>query len=171
MVEDIYNIFRKHGGSNTKPLTLNEMKTYARVVSIYDGDTMHVIIPFLGSFFKFAIRMYGIDSPEIKSKNPDIKDMALKARNRVIELVMKAPFDGQRFKTKKDIETELENNVYLVWLHCLEMDKYGRVLANVYASAAESDKSFADILIAEKLAYPYFGKTKKTEGEQAIILG
>ena len=109
--------------------------------------------------------MHGIDTCEMKSKNALNKDFALRARNRVIELVTKKPFDEGYLKTKKQIEAMLEKDVYIVWLHCLEMDKYGRVLAKVYASDKE-DQTFSDILINEKLGYAYFGDTKKTEAEQ-----
>lgn len=165
MTEPIAETFKQYGGT-TPPFTLNNVKTYARIVSIYDGDTMHAIIPVLGSYFKFSIRMYGIDTCEMKSKNAANKDTAVRARNRVIELVTKKPFDEGILKTKKQVEAALEKDVYLVWLHCLEMDKYGRVLAKVYASDKE-EKTFSDILIDEKLGYAYFGETKKTEAEQA----
>lgn len=164
MADIIAETFKQYGGA-TQPFTLNNIKTYARITSIYDGDTMHAVIPVLGSYFKFSIRMYGIDTCEIKSKISVNKDAAFRARNRVIELVTKKPFNEDVMKTKKQIEAMLEKDVYIVWLHCLEMDKYGRVLAKVYASDKE-EQTFSDILINEKLGYAYFGDTKKTEAEQ-----
>lgn len=161
-------LFKQYGGS-TPSFSLNNVQTLARVVSVYDGDTMHVIIPVLGSFFKFSLRMYGIDTCEIKSKNASNKETAIKARNRLIELVTKKGFD-ESLKTKKQIEGMLDKDVYLVWLNCLEMDKYGRVLAKVYSTKGDL-KSFSDVLVEENLAYEYFGETKKNEDEQANIMG
>lgn len=157
-------IFKQYGGS-TPAFSLNDKKTWARVVSIYDGDTLTAVIPVLGSFFKFKIRLQGIDTCEMKSATEFAKDMALKARNRLVEVITGT---STPFKTKKDIEKYLDSNVCLVWLHCLEMDKYGRVLANVYRT--QDEMSINQLLLDEKLAYSYNGDTKKTEQEQIEYL-
>lgn len=156
--------FRAYGGS-TPTFSLNNLKTQARIVSIYDGDTFHAVIPVLGSFFKFNIRLYGIDTCELKSKLAANKEKALRARNRLVELVTGRAFDG----TKKQLDELLDGEVFTVWLHCLEMDKYGRVLAKAFASRKDTI-SFSDILIQEGHAYEYFGDRKKTEEEQAVAL-
>jgi endonuclease YncB( thermonuclease family) len=70
---------------------------------------------------------------------------------------------------KKSIKTELNNNCYLVYLKCYDFDKYGRVLGDIYKDE-NSDESFSSILIKEKLAYVYSGKTKLTEQEQIELL-
>lgn len=160
--------FRLYGGS-TPVFSLNNMKTQARVVSIYDGDTLHAVIPVLGSYFKFSVRLHGIDTCEMKSKVVANKEKAVQARNRIIELVTKKPFDYTAMKTKKQIEELLDSDVFTIWLHCLEMDKYGRVLAKAFASPDE-ETSFSDVLVNEGLAYEYFGDGKKTEEEQARSL-
>ncbi len=55
------------------------------VVSVYDGDTMTVDIPgvhpLLGD--SIAIRVRGIDTPEMHDKRPDIHAMAVQARDMV----------------------------------------------------------------------------------------
>lgn len=160
-------LFKQYGGA-TPEFSLNDTRTFARVVSVYDGDTITAVIPILGAFFKFKVRLHGIDTCEIKSKNQAAKDMAVKARNRVIELVTGLAVDAT-LKTKKDIEKMLDADVHLVWLHCLEMDKYGRVLAHVYPSSNRV-KSISEVLLDEKLAYAYSGETKKTEQEQVEYL-
>ena len=62
--------------------------------------------------------------------------------------------------------------MYFVWVECLDFDKYGRLLANVYNLNTEikSDNSFSSILLKEKLAYVYNGDTKLTEEEQVECL-
>jgi endonuclease YncB( thermonuclease family) len=165
-MENLIDSFKFHGGA-TPVFSLNNLRTYARVVDVYDGDTLHAVIPTFGSFFKFSIRLYGIDACEMKSHNAANKELAIRARNRVIELITNKDFS--MLKNKKEVDMIFEKDVYLVWLHCLEMDKYGRVLAKIYASEQaerESGLSFSEILLAEKLAYPYFGETKKSEVEQ-----
>jgi endonuclease YncB( thermonuclease family) len=129
---------------------------------------MQVVLPFLGSQFKFTIRMYGIDTSEMKSKDSTNKERALKARNRVLEVATKqCPFPST-MKTRKDIQKYLATNMTLVFVECLEMDKYGRVLAKVY-TCPEDTECFSDVLIRENLAYEYYGETKLTEKEQAAL--
>lgn len=154
---------------DTPVFTLKGHKSMGRLVDCYDGDTMQVVLPFLGSHFKFTIRMYGIDTSEIKSKDAANKDRAVKARNRVLEVATKqCPIPPM--KTRKDIQKYLAANMTLVYVECLDMDKYGRVLAKVY-TCAEDTECFSDILIKENLAYAYYGETKLTEKEQAEAMG
>ena len=59
----------------------------------------------------------------------------------------------------------------MVYVSCDGADKYGRVLANVFASDLENEVSFSDILVREKLAYTYNGESKPTEELQLEMLG
>ena len=56
-----------------------------------------------------------------------------------------------------------------MWIECVDFDKYGRLLTNVFLNK-EDDKSISDILLEEKLAYKYNGDTKLTEEEQIKLL-
>lgn len=170
-LEDIEDVFRQHGVT-TPEFTLNGLRTYARVVSVYDGDTMKCIIPVFNTFFKFNVRLSGIDTCEMKSKKTEAKVLAIRARDRLINLVTGGKTNismTEKTETKKDITNILENDVFLVWLHCLELDKYGRTICNIYASP-NSNVSFSDILIEEHLAYVYEGETKLSEEEQVKLL-
>lgn len=148
--------FRQYGGS-TPELSINGLKSYGRLIDIYDGDTIKVILPTFDSYYKFTIRLNGIDTCEIRSKDKVLQDNAVKARDRLFEL-----FTNNKVNTKNDIKDILESDVYLVWVDCLNKDKYGRVLANIYKDK-DTTKSVSDILLEEKLAYKYEGKTKLTE--------
>lgn len=160
--------FRQHGGS-TPEFSMNNIKTPARVVSVYDGDTLTVVLPVLSSFFKFNVRMLGIDTCEIKSKAPKNKELAYRARNRLFHLITGRIID-ESWK-RKQVDEFLEANVYLVNMHCLEFDKYGRLLAFVYpTSPADPAMSFSDTLLRERLAYAYQGDTKLTEEDQVRII-
>ena len=60
----------------------------ARVVSVYDGDTIRVeasIWP--GLTWQGSVRVRGIDTPELRGKCPEEKEMALAARDFVREQV------------------------------------------------------------------------------------
>ena len=53
----------------------------------------------------------------------------------------------------------------MVWVKCLQNDKYGRVLGDVYKSPEDKTR-VQDILLEENHVYSYKGGTKKTEDEQ-----
>ncbi len=103
----------------------------------YDGDTITFQIPnvppILGK--NISVRVFGIDTPEMKGKGPCEKDRAREAKEVVTHLLEKA----------KHIE-----------LRNIQRDKYFRILADVVAD----DVSVSEKLLNAKLAYPYDGGTK-----------
>jgi endonuclease YncB( thermonuclease family) len=135
-----------HSSQDIKELDFKGFRGWCRVLSVYDGDTMTLAIPFQGRPYKFSVRMEGIDTPEIKG---DDKERALEARDRLIELIT-----GKRNAGKE----VFKNSVYLVWFECSGFDKYRRLLGKVYS--APSKTNFTDVLIAEKHGYAYYGGTK-----------
>lgn len=157
--------FSKYGLS-TPALTLSGMFTPARVVDVYDGDTMTVIIPFKGDYFKYTVRMMGIDTCEMKSKVKENKETAIRARNRVLQL-LGLPMDDLTVPiTRKKIQGMLNDKVTVAWLNCYDFDKYGRLLADVHIQGDKNSKCVSKLLIEEKLAYEYFGETKLSEEQQ-----
>ena len=106
-------------------------------VKNYDGDTVQFNIPgvhkLLGN--KVSVRINGIDTPEIKTKDSCEKSSSRIARNLVRGLLKNAQ------------SIELRN---------VKRGKYFRILADIYADG----KNIADLLIKNKLAVRYFGKTK-----------
>ena len=159
--------FSRYGLASTPALSLEGLITPARLVDQYDGDTNTLIIPFKGEYFKFTCRMLGIDTCEMKSKVKENKENAVRARNRVLQLVGVPGVDLATPYTRKKIQSMLDERVIVVWVHCHGADKYGRLLGDIYASADTSGKSIAKILLEEKLAYEYYGETKLTEDQQA----
>lgn len=140
--------------TSTPFFSLDGIKSYCKLVNIYDGDTITCILPIFDTFYKFIVRLNGIDTAEIKTKNEDIKHMALEAKNRVIQLTTNKSFD-----TNNQLKEYLENNPIILWIHCHKFDKYGRVLSDVFINP--NDKlSISEILLNEKLAVSYDGKTK-----------
>jgi endonuclease YncB( thermonuclease family) len=155
----------KYFNNETPLFSLNGIKTYVRVVNVTDGDTISVVIPIFDNYFKFHVRLNGIDTCEIHSKNEIIKDRGLKAKYRLIELL--CPFEKLNnilCTTKKQIIDLFDKNICLIWLECLDFDKYGRLLGNIYID--NKLKNVSNILIEEKLAYKYDGTTKLNEEEQ-----
>jgi endonuclease YncB( thermonuclease family) len=154
----------KYFNNDTPIFTMNGMKTFARVVNVIDGDTLSLVIPLFDNYFKFSVRIYGIDTCEVHSNDVEIKDKGLKAKYRVIEMLSKKDIKDVLCISRKQIIELFNTNISIVWIECLDFDKYGRLLGNVFFD--NKTKNIADILISEKLAYRYDGGTKLTEEQQ-----
>lgn len=169
---------------NTNFFSLDGLSTFCRIVDVLDGDTMTVIIPLHDTFYKFIIRLYGIDTCEIKSKNINIHEKGIDAKNRVISLLCSSNNikDINYNLTKKEIKDFFNNNFIIAYISCKEFDKFGRTLGDVFLlneieknvedennisidKITQKENSLSYILINEKLAYPYFGDSKLTEEE------
>lgn len=149
--------------------TLNGIETWARVSDVYDGDTITIIFELFDNiYYKFNARLSHLDTCEIKSENDTIKHLALKARSRLFELITETSLPLTA--TKKDIQSFLAEKHYLVWCHCHDFDKYGRVLIDIYKNNGTSQISFSKVLIDEKLGYHYQGNAKLSDEQQIKLL-
>lgn len=157
-------------GIGTPEFTFAGMETWARVVSVYDGDTVTLVFPMATGMNKFSARLFGIDTCEMKSKEVNNRALAIRARNRLLELITGRAIAGEAPLSKKEIVQLLSEDVYIVWIECMEFDKYGRILLRMYSGPDKKDKSFSDVLVDEKLAYQYFGETKLSESDQTHCL-
>jgi len=110
----------------------------SEVVSIYDGDTFRVNINTYPDVVgrRMAIRINGIDTPEMKGKCFKEKQLAKEARKLTVSML----------KTAKRIE-----------LRNIKRGKYFRLLADVYVD----DVSIGDELLKMGLAVKYDGDTKE----------
>lgn len=81
-----------------------------KVVQVYDGDTFTIATFLFGEFYRFSVRLYGIDTPEIKTKDAKMKSRAILARDALRQLIMNK----------------------IVELKNVEYEKYGRLMAHVY---------------------------------------
>lgn len=130
---------------NTKIFSLNGKFKLCKVVDIYDGDTCKVVFKVKGEIYKWNVRMYGYDSPEMRvsSRNPNrdvIKANAVKARDYLTNLVQKPD--------------------QLVYISCGNFDKYGRLLGTLYLSKNKEDVSVNQMMINAGHGEPYYGGTK-----------
>ena len=107
------------------------------VNSVYDGDTFKVNIPNYPKIIgkNIPIRINGIDTPEIRSRCKKEKKLAIQAKYILVKFL----------KSAKTIK-----------LSNIQRGKYFRIVADVYVD----DIDIAKVLINNKLAVPYFGKTK-----------
>jgi micrococcal nuclease len=119
----------------TPLFTLNGFKTEAKVVHVYDGDTIHVVFHYFNSYYKWVCRIAHVDTPELRTKNEEEKKKGYDTRDKLRELILDK----------------------IVTLQCLEFDKYGRLLAEIYMN----DIHVNQWLIDNHLAKSYEGGTKE----------
>lgn len=155
--------------NKTPEFSLFGTSTYARVTSVHDGDTLTCIIPIFNQFFKFTTRLNGIDTCEITSDNAANKQLAVKARNRLIDIITHGDSKNMLLDGRKFVCDLFDKDIYLIWLECGSFDKYGRLLVTAKLHQ-EDPKSFSQILIDEHLAYKYDGGKKLSEEEQINLL-
>lgn len=101
--------------NNTIPY-LPEIK-YGKVIKVYDGDTITIATPLFNGdnvprieTYRFNIRLRGINTPELRTKNSEERNLAIESRDYLASMVM-------------DKIVRLEN---------LGVEKYGRLLCDVF---------------------------------------
>ena len=103
----------------------------ATITDVYDGDTVTADVD-LGFYMiqkKVKIRLYGIDTPELRAKEPELRLAAQNARDALRKHVLKQP----------------------VVLRCYGKGKYGRWLCEIFIG----DINVNQWLIEKGLAKPY----------------
>jgi micrococcal nuclease len=111
----------------------------ARVIKIYDADTITVACICAGQegIYRISIRLMGIDAPEMRDGNPDIKIRAYAARDALRDRIM-----------GKIVHVEVA--------HIKE--KYGRILADVFLG----EEHINEWLITNGHAVRYNGGKKES---------
>ena len=114
----------------------DEIKDFT-IVKVRDGDTFIIDISNIPDVFgkNIAVRIRGIDTPELNDKREEIKTIAIKA--------------------KEELE-KLFNSGYKIVLYNLGRDKYFRLLASVKVGNID----VAEYLIKKGLAKSYDGGKK-----------
>ena len=122
---------------DTVPFTLPVRRV--KVVDVYDGDTITVACRLHDTdgapVYRFKIRILNIDTPEIRTKDLAVKEMARAAKKTLEELIL-----GKCVMIDEHMET----------------DKYGRFLSNI--QIGETD--VAEHMLAGGFAVPYSGGTR-----------
>ncbi len=124
--------------NNEEPTPFVIPITQGKVIKVYDGDTITVQfkLPYKKSkLYKISVRLNGIDCPELKTKNAIEKQCSQIAKQKVSDLLM-----GKTVHFKN-----------------VSMEKYGRLLADVYYNG----KSVNQWLLDNHLAINYDGGTKQ----------
>jgi len=138
-------------------------KTWARVVDVIDGDSIIMIFPSFHEIkrpIKFNTRLADLDTAEIRDKNHNVRTQAVRARLRLIELLLQTD-NFPSFSSRADIQKYFETHPTQVWVCCRDLDKYGRVLVEVFTNESEIESVCINKrILAEGLAQPYDGGKK-----------
>ena len=126
--------------NNDVPMFGFEGETHdGKVVNVYDGDTVKIVMKMFGKFYRFNCRIEGVDTPELRTRNKKEKAMGIKVRDEL---------------RKKILDK-------MVKVKCGEFDKYGRLLVDIIID----NTSITKWLIENNYAFSYDGGTKKSWAE------
>lgn len=118
----------------------------AEVKKVLDGDTVDLLID-VGFNMHYAgrVRLYGVNTPESRTSNPEEKLAGLAA--------------------KEFVENWIEENNHIVYIKTIKdkNEKYGRLLAEIYNQ--DKTKCLNVEMINAGLARSYYGVGNKTWDE------
>jgi endonuclease YncB( thermonuclease family) len=150
----------------------------ARVMRVYDGDTMTVVMQVSHAiedphramqdpqiaFKAYQIRLYGCDTPEMnaRAQKSDTQNTGPQAREEALRYIGAAGVIGKK-RGKQENEC-FQNNPIILSVKLMseesgKPDKYGRELAHIFVPG--KPKSLTAHLIHMGYAYEYYGDTKK----------
>lgn len=108
-----------------------------RVIKVYDGDTITIasMLPNTNEpLYRFSVRLNGIDTPEMRTDDPDEKEVAVKAKKALAQLIL------HRWVSLQNVQRE----------------KYGRILAEVIYKNVNVN----EWMVENRYAVRYDGGTK-----------
>ena len=122
-----------------------------KVVKIIDGDTVDVDIDLGFGVWqhKQRIRLYGIDTPESRTRDKVEKQYGLKAKEFLTGML--DDDGGILLKTRKDGK-----------------GKFGRILGELWRTTNYADKSINEYMIEKHHAVRYHGQSKQSIEEEHI---
>mgnify|MGYP001331455253 CR=1 FL=1 len=122
-----------------------------KLVKVVDGDTVDIDIDLgFGVWLNNQrVRLYGIDTPESRTRDKDEKMFGIAAKDFVVN-----------FLDDKDLI--LKTKVYDA------KGKFGRILGEIWRTTNYADKSVNEYLIEKYHAVAYHGQSKEDIAEQHI---
>ena len=118
------------------------------VKRVVDGDTIDVVLDLgFDIFYKSRVRLYGIDTPESRTRNLDEK-----ARGKLAGAFLKRSIDNG---TKVVIQTKLKDS----------RGKFGRVLGDVVVDGLNINET----MVLNHYAVKYYGQSKEDIEEEHQI--
>ena len=101
-------------GDETSAAALEDIFTLSpeQIIEVYDGDTFKIDLPSQHPLFgdDISVRVFGIDTPEMRGTSDEVKALAYKAKNRTQELLsdaktieLKNPQRGKYFRVVAEV--------------------------------------------------------------------
>lgn len=115
--------------SDVKRFSFDGYSTYAKVIKIHDADTVTILFEYKNEIVKYNIRIQGIDAPEIHSKISKESTLSKKGKEYLENLILNC----------------------IVKVNFGDFDKYGRVLATIYALSPWSTKKIEEVDVSQLL--------------------
>lgn len=110
---------------------------FAKVISVYDGDTLNLSIDLgMGISYNAKCRLEGLDTPELRSKDASERQAAATSKDSLLKLV-----EGKNLLVKS----------------MTKPDKYGRLLVRIWT---EDGNCVNETMISGGGALPYDGGKK-----------
>jgi len=122
-----------------------------KLVKVVDGDTVDIDIDLgFGVWLNDQrVRLYGIDTPESRTRDPEEKIYGKAAKQFVINFL-------------DDENLILKTKVYDA------KGKFGRILGEIWRTTNYADKSVNEYLIEKHHAVSYYGQSKQEIAEQHL---
>ena len=119
---------------------------------VVDGDTVDIDIDLgFGVWLQDErVRLYGIDTPESRTRDLEEKKYGLAAKEYVEN------FLDDKWLTLKTKEYDSKG-------------KFGRILGELWRTSSYADKSLNDYLVEKHHAVPYLGQSKEDIAEQHLL--
>lgn len=127
-----------------KPFDLRERTITAKVLSVYDGDTITIGYKFRGRYWKSSLRIYGIDTPELKPRRQGRTEESILEEKKAAEKA-RDYLSGRIFGKLITVKFNKSN------------DKYGRLLGEVFLGK----ENLSDTMRELGYGYEYGGGKKK----------
>jgi len=119
----------------------------AKVIKVYDGDTFWVAAWFNSGIYRFKVRLWGIDCPEIRGGTEETKQAARESKQFVVDTVL-----------GKIVGIDVLNHKVVDGKKVEE--KYGRLLSKITYDLNGKKHNLTEDMLRLKLGKPYFGGKK-----------
>jgi len=119
-----------------KPWTFIGQTRKAKVIEIYDGDSCTIAMWVGFQRYSFKLRLFGIDTPELRTKNAAEKEAGYKAKEYLVGLIL-----GKKVKI----------------VFADKEEKFGRLLGTIYLNG----KNINQMMVTAGHAKEYFGGKKE----------
>ena len=119
---------------------------------VVDGDTVDIDVDLgFGVWLQDErVRLYGVDTPESRTRDLEEKKYGLAAKEYVEN------FLDDEWLTLKTKEYDSKG-------------KFGRILGELWRTSSYADKSLNDYLVEKHHAVPYLGQSKEDVAEQHLL--